>query len=88
MESVGQVREVERRLRERLGDEVDVLSGQRNAAAIAAEALERIRSDSVFGALLSLSISALPVPFTMALIKRERTRVTGKRNAAHGIRRG
>ena len=76
VESVGQVREVERQLRERLGDEADVLSGQRNAA-IAAEALERIRSGSVLGALLSLGISALLVLFTMALITRERTREIG-----------
>ena len=76
VESVGRVREVERLLRERLGDDADVLSGQQNAA-IAAEGLARIQSSSLLGALLSLAISALLVLFTMALITRERTREIG-----------
>jgi len=74
--SVGQVGDVEEQLRQRLGDAADVLSGQQNAA-IAADELERIRSSSVLGALLSLGISALLVLFTMALITRERTREIG-----------
>ena len=76
VESVGRVREVERLLRERLGDGADVLSGQQNAA-IAAEGLARIQSGSLLGALLSLAISALLVLFTMALITRERVREIG-----------
>lgn len=75
-ESVGRVDEVERRLRDRLGDEADVLSGQQNAAN-AAEALDNIRSSSILGAFLSLGISALLVLFTMALVTRERTREIG-----------
>ena len=75
-ETVGQVQELERRLRERLGDIADVLSSQRNAA-IAADELDRIQSGGVLGASLSLGISALLVLFTMALITRERTREIG-----------
>lgn len=75
-ESVGQVGEVERQLRERLGEEADILSGQQNAAN-AAEALANIQSSSLLGAFLSLGISALLVLFTMALVTRERTREVG-----------
>ena len=74
--SVDRVLEVERKLRERLGGDADVLSGQRNAA-VAADALDRIQSGSLLGAGLSLGISALLVLFTMALITRERTREIG-----------
>ena len=55
---------------------MDVLSGQQNAF-IAADALDGIRSNSVLGAALSLSFSALLVLFTMALVTRERTREIG-----------
>lgn len=74
--SVGQVSDVEDEIRLRLGDNADVLSGQRNAA-IAADSLQRIQSGGVLGALLSLAISALLVLFTMALITRERIREIG-----------
>lgn len=74
--SVDRVLELERTLREILGTEADVLSGQRNAA-IAADALDRIQSGSLLGAALSLGISALLVLFTMTLVTRERTREIG-----------
>lgn len=74
--SVDRVLELEITLREVLGTGADVLSGQQNAA-IAANALDRIQSDSLIGAALSFGISALLVLFTMALITRERTREIG-----------
>nr|MDP9479331.1 ABC transporter permease [Actinomycetota bacterium] len=74
--SVENMPQVERDLRQAFGDEADVISGQETVRAYA-QTLQSIQGNSLLAAGVALAVGALVTLFTMALATRERTREIG-----------
>ncbi len=74
--SVENVSQVERDLKQAFGGEADIISGQETVRAYA-QTLQSIQGNSLLGAGVALAVGALVTLFTMALATRERTREIG-----------
>jgi ABC-type lipoprotein release transport system permease subunit len=70
------VGEIEKEVRETLGDRVDILTGENQVAAIN-QSLGGIKATSQNGAILSVVVGALVILLTMTLITRERIKEIG-----------
>lgn len=75
-QSTEDVDAIKNELKNRLGDRVDILTGDQQVAAIN-QSLGGIKATSRNGAILSVVVGALVILLTMALITRERIREIG-----------